>query len=239
MRWHAGAAGVAVSTLSYYYHIYPADVRQRKVVTGVLLVTVLGLISVTATAALEGGLTLRAIQGSVNGMEMLVSISLMHQVYADKHREPMYRTTVFRLAGCFAVLAAGTAIWGLGFPEAFAPRTFDIFGASHQIFHISVISALVLYQYTVVKFWEHLAREAYDYSMGARAHPSSRRHDQLEAVCNPIAIARSSELASAKLSAYGGAWPSTSTVAVKHHKRLELSQGDRDVSSHSFSLQRE
>ena len=162
-----------MSTLSYYYHIYPADVRQRKVVAGVLLVTVLGLISVTATAALEGGLTLRAIQGSVNGMEMLVSISLMHQVYADKHREPMYRTTVFRLAGCFAVLAAGTAIWGLGFPEAFAPRTFDIFGASHQIFHISVISALVLYQYTVVKFWEHLAREAYDYSMGARAHPSS------------------------------------------------------------------
>jgi adiponectin receptor len=45
---------------------------------------------------------------------------------------------VFFLGGAFYI--GGVLLYGFNMPEKLFPRRFDIVGASHQIFHLSVIA---------------------------------------------------------------------------------------------------
>ncbi|KAJ2899989.1 ADIPOR-like receptor [Zalerion maritima] len=55
------------------------------------------------------------------------------------------------LAGCNA-LAVG--VYGMKFPERYYPRTFDIFGASHQLMHIFVLFAALSYTVGVFRMFD-------------------------------------------------------------------------------------
>lgn len=45
-----------------------------------------------------------------------------------------------------------------GFPENMSPGTFDLFGASHQIFHVAAVATIVLFHLINVNLWKYLAR---------------------------------------------------------------------------------
>lgn len=58
------------------------------------------------------------------------------------------------------------------FPEAYCPRRFDIFGASHQIMHIMVVLAALAYAKAVVAAFDHSHYQDTVYQqMSATAHP--------------------------------------------------------------------
>jgi adiponectin receptor len=58
------------------------------------------------------------------------------------------------------------------FPEAYCPRRFDIFGASHQIMHIMVVLAALAYAKAVVAAFDHSHHQDTVYQqVSATAHP--------------------------------------------------------------------
>lgn len=55
-----------------------------------------------------------------------------------------------------ALNAMGTVAYACKFPEAIAPRSFDLFGASHQILHVAVICAGVTHMLGILQAFDFL-----------------------------------------------------------------------------------
>ena len=199
--------GIAIATVAYAYHTYRTRAKYRYWFTAVLIVGALGFVSVTATFALEVNFTLQAIQVTCNGMEMIMTMVVLSRAWWDKARDAMYRKTAKRLGGSFLVLCAGTATWVVGFPEIVSPGTFDVLGASHQIFHVSVIVSIVLFHLSIASFWRYLARTAIEGpghaegSPGSRSCATAQESVHLRSFYDPEAIARSAVARSSELTA--------------------------------------
>ena len=65
--------------------------------------------------------------------------------YVD--RQYLHHFHVFPWAFGGALYLLGALLYGCQFPERYIPNKFDIFGASHQIFHILIVSAALVHYY--------------------------------------------------------------------------------------------
>ncbi|KAI8472799.1 MAG: hypothetical protein J3K34DRAFT_519501 [Monoraphidium minutum] len=63
-------------------------------------------------------------------------------------------------AGTLLSLGAGAAVFATGFPERCFPRTFDVFGFSHQLMHWAAISAHAFEFAFVLEMWSRRRAEA-------------------------------------------------------------------------------
>ena len=63
------------------------------------------------------------------------------------------------VVGMGATYILGAIIYAMRIPEKWAPKKFDIFGSSHQIFHVCVLTAAFLHLIGLLKAAEYLAKE--------------------------------------------------------------------------------
>lgn len=55
----------------------------------------------------------------------------------------------------------GAAVYAARVPERWCPYKFDIYGASHQIFHVTVILAALAHHKGLLQSYEHLHRNGF------------------------------------------------------------------------------
>ena len=66
----------------------------------------------------------------------------------------------------------GVVVYVLRFPERWFPRKYDIFGASHQLMHLSILLASLVWLWGMVRAFDNM-REQKDILLGLRGSKSS------------------------------------------------------------------
>jgi len=85
------------------------------------------------------------------GLGVSGAIPFVHMFIRDEPHLPVLAYVI--LMG--AIYLAGAAIYLYQVPERWFPGTFDIFGNSHQLWHIAVAAAIVAHYFATLRFYEY------------------------------------------------------------------------------------
>ena len=77
------------------------------------------------------------------GIASLIPIVHMHMLYPSDDIAARTSTHYWLLEGLFLIL--GSLIYGMRIPEVWRPGQYDLFGSSHQIFHVCVVVATAIH----------------------------------------------------------------------------------------------
>jgi adiponectin receptor len=140
----------------YLYHGYTVGFRIRYL----LIISIMGLACASvgiAAAAFGSPAFKKGARVAAYTVMAACSIPPLSQVWIEQTHDPVFRQTILRYAGCVAVAGYGALLYATGVPERLRPGTFDIFGASHQIFHICIVVCFVMFHVCNVHLWAVLS----------------------------------------------------------------------------------
>lgn len=143
----------------YLFDEYPAEVPIRYMLGISVIALACASVGVSAAAFCNPGFKrcMRVVAYICMSACSLVPIS---QVWSEQTHDPVFRLTVLKYAGCVAVAGFGALLYACGVPERLWPGIFDMFGASHQIFHICIVICFVLFHISNVRLWAVLSSDS-------------------------------------------------------------------------------
>lgn len=142
----------------YLLHGYPPEVPNRYLRSISIIALVCASVGVASAAfgstAIKKGTRVAAYM-------ILAACSLvpLSQVWKERIHDPVFKLTVLRYGGCFLVALYGALLYAAGIPERFRPGRFDMFGASHQIFHVCVLLCFYMFHLSNFHLWVVLSSQ--------------------------------------------------------------------------------
>ena len=82
-------------------------------------------------------------------------VPVVHGVFLNGWGEQNNRMSISYFMGLGALNGLGTAIYAMRVPERWIPKTFDIYGSSHQIMHVLVACGALSYAIGLLKVLEY------------------------------------------------------------------------------------
>ncbi|WFD29330.1 hypothetical protein MSPP1_000339 [Malassezia sp. CBS 17886] len=101
------------------------------------------------------------------------AVPVFHGMYLYGHTFVLHTLNGKYIALSGALYIAGAALYVMHVPERFSPRTFDLVGSSHQIFHVCVLAAAACHYHAVrsaYQFWHALDAATGSVGTGAVCH---------------------------------------------------------------------
>lgn len=155
----AGILSMYFPGVMYLFHGYPPEVPNRYIL-GISIVALACASVGVASAAFCSPAIKKGIRVAAYISMSACSLIPIAQVWNEQVNGPVYRLSVLRYVGCVAVAGYGALMYATGVPEMFRPGIFDLFGASHQLFHICIVISFVMFHMANVHLWAVLSSEA-------------------------------------------------------------------------------
>lgn len=143
----------------YLFHDYPSEVPGRYMLGISIMALVCASAGVGAAGFCSPGIK-KGIRVAAYICMSACSVVPISQVWNEQILDPVFRLTVVRYAGCVAVAGCGALLYASGVPEKLQPGMFDMFGASHQIFHICIVICFVMFHMANLHLWAVLSSDA-------------------------------------------------------------------------------
>ena len=148
--------GSFISSIYYGFHCHT---HLRSIYWGMIVSigVACGIVTVNPRFRTPEWRTFRASMFVAMGLSALIPVLHGCRLYGIEGMED--RIGLRWLVAQGITYIAGAGLYALRVPERWKPGTFDIFGASHQIFHIFVLIAAGMHLVGLLKAAEHMVKE--------------------------------------------------------------------------------
>jgi adiponectin receptor len=136
-----GIFSMYIPGVKYLFHEYPPIVAERYL-SGMSFVGIVCAALGVASAAIPA--VKKPLRVALYTIMALCSLMPLSQIWTQQVEEPAYRATVLHYGASVGAAAFGALLYSTSMPERLSPGTFDLFGSSHQLFHIAIVLILQL-----------------------------------------------------------------------------------------------
>lgn len=156
----AGVLGVYVVAISYICHTCSAASRSRCAAQAAVALAVSGSVVIAIALIPSEGVRI-GVQAVVNSLAIAcVMFGPCRLMWSQNRLKPIYKRTVRYYAAAAGVVMVGAVFLGTSMPEVVIEGKFDLLGASHQLYHVSVVAASITFHFANMNLWHSLIRQA-------------------------------------------------------------------------------
>lgn len=172
---NAGAMGVNIVVIIYLFNNSPLKTLHRHLYVASSVVAVAGTLSIMATWIPDAHIRVPLL-GIGALLRMVYLIYPIIQIWKEKKAEPVYKETIRSFCGAGIILATGVLLQITMLPESLSERTFDLYGSSHQIYHVCIVIGMVVFHAASARLWEYLVRQEASKALQALANSGAEMH---------------------------------------------------------------
>jgi adiponectin receptor len=152
-----GIFGCFIPGTFYMFYCYPDGTGLRYLLVTSVLVGTCAAVNVIVNSCISQQ-ALKLLRLASYFLLSASAVAPLSELMLHQSGSCALRQAVLGTLACAGFALVGGLFYGATFPEKWLPGRFDLFGSSHQIFHVFVTLCLVCYHLLFLRLWQWRSR---------------------------------------------------------------------------------